>query len=72
MRDTTPVRETNNGATIFGIVAVVVIAALIILFAWRPWANPSTTTNNSSTTVTQPTSAQPTSGYGNNPAPAHT
>lgn len=66
MSYTPEVRDTNNSATIFGIVAVVVIAALIILFAWHPWtANPTSTTTNSSTTIVQPSTAPQ-----NNNAPA--
>lgn len=60
MSYTPEVRDTNNGATIFGIVAVVVIAALIVMFAWHPWTTaPTSTTNNTSTTVVQPTAAPP-------------
>ncbi len=60
MSYTPQVRDTNNGATIFGIVAVVVIAALIMLFAWHPWTpSPTSTTNNTSTTVVQPSAAPP-------------
>jgi hypothetical protein len=63
-----PVRESgSNSVAIFGIVAVIVVAAVVVLFVWKPWATQAPATNpNNTTTITQPQPVQPT------PAPKYT
>jgi hypothetical protein len=65
-------QDASGNAAVFGIVALIIVAALIALFIWRPWAPASTTTNNSSTTITQPTAAPPANSNNNYPNPQHT
>ncbi len=48
------VRDNNGSVATFGIIAVIVVAALIALFVWRPWSNSDTTTNTTKTTINNP------------------
>jgi len=66
VREPEPLRDTRSGAKIFGVV-VVTVAALIIVFLWRPWTIPHGATTNATTAPI----ARPTPAASTMPVPAN-
>ena len=48
------VRDNNGSVATFGIIAVIVVAAIIALFVWRPWTNSDSTSTTTKTTINNP------------------
>lgn len=51
MQERTVVTDSGNSVAMIGLVAVVIIAALVALFVWRPWTVANSPAQNSTTIV---------------------
>ena len=51
------VRDSDSSVATFGIIAVIIVAALVALFVWQPWNTTSQTTNHTTINQTVPAPA---------------